>query len=358
MTASPRVVIVTPNFENNSLGRTWCLWQLTRALGWPTEVVGVKGTGVWQPLAGTGFAADCVVPESADRAAALPAVRAAIARADLVIAVKPLTTSLGVALQVRDGVPLLADVDDPDIEVRTDWRPLAERLRRPGFLPSRRVLRRLGDAVREVPRIVSNPVLQRMYGGDVVPHVRDAGPAPEWSDRTEPVVRFVGSVRGHKGVDVLRRAVAGLADDGAVLEVTAAAPSDAAAREHWLGTTSVERGAALVREADVIAVPSLPTLWTPAQLPAKLIDAMIAGRAIVASAAEPVVWALDGTGVLVPAGDADALREALRGLRSPQRRRELGEAARQRALSTFTVEAVAPGFERAATAAMRPAVPA
>ncbi len=357
MTAGPHVAIVTPNFENNSLGRTWCLWQLARALGWSTEVVGVKGSAVWRPLAGTPFAADCVLPASADRAAALPAVRAAIGRADLVIAVKPLTTSLGVALEARDGVPLLADVDDPDIEVRTDWRPLAERLRRPGFLPSRRVLRGLGDAVRTLPRIVSNPVLQRMYGGDVVPHVREAGPDPVWSDRDEPVVRFVGSVRGHKGVDVLRRAVAGLQGD-ALLEVTADAPADAAQHERWLGTTTLERGTALVREADVIAVPSLPTLWTPAQLPAKLIDAMIAGRAIVASSAEPVVWALGGTGVLVPPGDAPALQQALAGMRSPARRRALGEAARERALATFTVEAVLPAFERAATAAMRPPVPA
>lgn len=355
MTALPRVAIVTPNFENNSLGRTWCLWALSRALGWRAEVVGVKGTSLWAPLAGSAFAADCTVPGSSDREAALPAVRAAIGRADLVIAVKPLVPSLGVALAERRGTPLLADVDDPDVEVRTTWRPRMERLRRPGFLASRRAVTGLGEAVRRVPRIVSNPVLQRMYGGDVIPHVRDAGPDPVWSDRDDPVVRFVGSVRGHKGVDVLRAAAA-RAD--VALEVTAAPPADARAGERWLGTTTLEAGEALVRDADVVAVPSLPTLWTPAQLPAKLVDAMIAGRAIVASAAEPVVWALDGAGLAVPPGDVDALAAALTRLRDPALRKELGAAARRRGLERFTVDAVAPDFERAARAAMRAPVPA
>ncbi|MFD1720817.1 glycosyltransferase family 4 protein [Amnibacterium endophyticum] len=355
MSAPVRVALVTPNFENNSLGRTWCLWALSRALGWRTEVVGVKGSALWAPLAGSPFADDCVVPASADRAAALPAVRAAIGRADLVIAVKPLVPSLGVALAERDGTPLLADVDDPDVEVRTTWRPPLERLRRPGFLPSRRAVTALGAAVREVPRIVSNPVLQRMYGGEVIPHVRAAGPEPTWAERDEPVVRFVGSVRGHKGVDVLRVAAARA---GVALEVTAAPPSDASAGERWLGTTTLAEGEALVRGADVVAVPSLPTLWTPAQLPAKLVDAMIAGRAIVASAAEPVVWALGGTGMTVPPGEVEALAEAIRGLRDPVRRRELGAAARERALERFTIDAVAPAFERAAHAAMTTAVPA
>ena len=351
MTAAPRVVLVTPNFENNSLGRTWCLWQLARELGWDPVVVGVKGASVWGPLASSRFAADCRVPQPADRAAARDVVRREVAAADLVVAVKTLPTSLGVALETAAGVPMIVDIDDPDIEVRTSWRPLADRLRRPGFTPYRRSLHRLGAVARTLPRTVSNPVLQRMYGGEIVPHVREPGPAPSWSDRTAPIVRFVGSDRGHKGVGVLRRAVAGLAQEGALLEVTAAAPADAAAHERWLGTTSLDDGLALVRDADVIAVPSLPTLWTPAQLPAKLIDAMMAGRAVVASSTEPVDWALGGTGITVPACDAEALRAALHGLRDPRRRQELGEAARERALATFTVEAVAPVFEQVAAAA-------
>jgi hypothetical protein len=354
---APRIVLVTPNFENNSLGRTWVLWSLARALGWSTTVVGVKGAAVWGPLAGSDFAADCL--PAADPAAALRTVEAAVGRADLVVAVKPLPTSFGVALEAteRSGVPLLLDVDDPDIEVRTTWRPLREKLRHPLPPGRRRELLRLGALAHRVPVTVSNPVLQRMYGGTIVPHARVPAASPVHSATRMPVVRFVGSVRPHKGVDVLRRAVAAEgAREGLRLEVTADAPADAVPWEQWLGTTTVAEGTALVEHADVVAVPSLPTAWSPAQLPAKLIDAMAAGRAIVASDTEPVAWALGGTGVLVPAGDAEALADALHHLRVPAVREALGEAAHARVVEQFSVDAVAPAFERSALGAMRSAV--
>jgi glycosyltransferase involved in cell wall biosynthesis len=348
------VTFVTPNFDNNSLGRTWALWSLARTLGWSTTVVGVKGTQVWAPLRDTAFAADCR-PET-DAAASALQVRRAVDDADLVLAVKPLPTSFGVALDAVavSGTPLLLDVDDPDIEVRTSWRTMRERIRRP-IAPRRAQLLRLGALARSTPTIVSNPVLQRMYGGVVIPHVREPVPAPVFSDSEEPIVRFVGSVRRHKGVEVLRRAVAAETARGPLrLEVTADRPADAAVWETWLGTTTVTEGARLVADADVLAVPSLPNAWSPAQLPAKLIDAMAAGRAIVASDTEPVAWALGDAGVIVPPGDVAALADGLRRLRAPALRRTLGEAALARAVRHFSIAAVAPDFERAATAAMNP----
>jgi glycosyltransferase involved in cell wall biosynthesis len=356
--SAPRLVFVTPNFENNSLGRTWVLWSLARSLGWSTTVVGVKGTTLWAPLAESGFAADCVL---ADAETAPRAVQDAVDAADLVVAVKPLPTSFGVALAAteRRGTPLLLDIDDPDLEVRTTWRPLRERLRHPLPPARRRELLRLGELARRTPRLVSNPELQRMYGGTVVPHVREPVAAPRTSTTGPPVVRFVGSVRAHKGVDVLRRAVAvGRGTGDLRLEVTADAPRDAAPWERWLGTTTVEQGAALVADADVIAVPSLDTAWSPAQLPAKLIDAMAAGRAIVASDTVPVAWALGGTGVLVPSGDVPALADALHHLRVPAVREALGDAALHRAATTFSTDAVAPVFERVAMRTMRAEVDA
>ena len=50
-----RVLLVTPNFDNNSLGRTYCLWLLCRELGWSPRIVGVRGDRIWLPLAGSDF---------------------------------------------------------------------------------------------------------------------------------------------------------------------------------------------------------------------------------------------------------------------------------------------------------------
>ena len=94
-----RVLLVTPNFQNNSLGRTYCLWLLCRELGWQTRVVGVKGDTLWPALAGSDFAADCVLPSGSadDRKAALVEH---VEWSDVVVAVKPLPTSFGVALEL------------------------------------------------------------------------------------------------------------------------------------------------------------------------------------------------------------------------------------------------------------------
>jgi len=196
-------------------------------------------------------------------------------------------------------------------------------------------------------------VLQELYGGDIVPHARVPSGSPTYSDSSAPVVRFVGSPRGHKGVDVLRRSIAALAPEGFTLEVTGPAPDDAAPWERWLGTTTLAEGERLVATADVVAIPSLPTAWSPAQLPAKLIDAMMHGRAIVASSTGPVAWALGTAGLLVPPGDEQALRNALHRLADAEERVGYGTAARERAVRRFSVEAITPVFERSALAAVR-----
>jgi polysaccharide biosynthesis protein PelF len=79
----------------------------------------------------------------------------------------------------------------------------------------------------------------------------------------------------------------------------------------------------------------------PADPPYRLIEAMMSGRAVVGVDVGPAAETLGDAGVLVPAGDPAALAEAcVAMLRSPGRRRALGEAARRRALAYFTTDRV------------------
>jgi glycosyltransferase involved in cell wall biosynthesis len=94
--------------------------------------------------------------------------------------------------------------------------------------------------------------------------------------------------------------------------------------------------------ADIFAMPSL---WEG--LPMALLEAMVAGKAIVASATAGIPEAIVNgrEGILVPPGDLDALASGLRTLLTePVRRRELAAAGLARAHREFTVNVMADGY--------------
>jgi glycosyltransferase involved in cell wall biosynthesis len=104
-------------------------------------------------------------------------------------------------------------------------------------------------------------------------------------------------------------------------------------RFHLLGLRS-DIGT-LLAGADVFVMPSLSE-----GLPLALLEAMLAGRPIVATAVGDIPTALMGgqAGVLVPPGDAGALADALAGLLSdPGQARQLGAAAAARAAEEYTI---------------------
>jgi glycosyltransferase involved in cell wall biosynthesis len=90
---------------------------------------------------------------------------------------------------------------------------------------------------------------------------------------------------------------------------------------------------------DVFAMPSL---WEG--LPLAMLEAMVAGNAIIASATGGIPEAIvDGRdGILFPPGDVEALARGLRTLLTdPERRRTFGAAALERARHEFTVQVMA-----------------
>jgi glycosyltransferase involved in cell wall biosynthesis len=124
--------------------------------------------------------------------------------------------------------------------------------------------------------------------------------------------------------------LAGQGDRRPALEAQAAAAGISHAVT-FLGFVSDVR--VVLAAADVFAMPSLSEGLGVAAL-----EAMAMARPVVATDAgglpESVIHG--ETGLLVPAGDADALAEALMALLSDrQRARAMGEAGRQRALAHF-----------------------
>ncbi|MDR6867241.1 glycosyltransferase involved in cell wall biosynthesis [Microbacterium resistens] len=340
------IVFVTESMEANSLGRTYCLWLLARALGWKTTVLTTLGSRVWGPLADSEFAKDVQLVSEEAFVDAIPAT------AELLVAVKPLPRSLGIAADAasRRTLPLLVDIDDPDLEIRQRrGEPLMAMLRwlrRPG----RSVVDlRLHRLARTLPSIVSNPWLQSRYGGTLIPHAREQMALGEFRDTADLQVAFVGTRHPHKGVDLLRAAIAAVQEDEArtTLVITDDPPADSGAWESWVGRTTLAEGVEIARNADVVVLPSLPNRHAIGQLPVKLVDAMMLGRAVVVSDVPPLPWAVGDAGIVVAADDPAALAEALRTLRTPSVRRDLGLRARERAEQEFSVEALAARFGEA-----------
>jgi glycosyltransferase involved in cell wall biosynthesis len=95
---------------------------------------------------------------------------------------------------------------------------------------------------------------------------------------------------------------------------------------------------ALLAAADALVLPSAFE-----GLPNVVLEAMVAGKPVVATAAPGTTEAVDDgrTGVLVPVGDVKGLCRAMRDLaRDPSRRRALGEAGRSLVAERFPIDAM------------------
>ncbi|HET7789913.1 MAG TPA: glycosyltransferase family 4 protein [Gemmatimonadales bacterium] len=139
----------------------------------------------------------------------------------------------------------------------------------------------------------------------------------------------------------LHVAIAGRGELEEALRARAAALG-IAERTHFLGLRS-DIGD-LLSDADLFVMPSLSE-----GLPLAAVEAMLAGKPIVASAVGELPAVLDDgrAGLVVPPGDARALAEGIGALLAdPDRARRLGGAARERACAEYTVERMVERYAR------------
>ena len=171
----------------------------------------------------------------------------------------------------------------------------------------------------------------------IVPNATKAPPASGRGGGDAVHILFLGRIEKKKGIDELceafhamkdlpgwRATIAGNGEEEALrLRLTELGLSQRVAVPGWQGPQAVSD---LLLQADVLALPSHVE-----NLPVSIIEAMAAGLAVVATpvgAVEDIVS--DGeTGLLVPPGDAAALKDALaRLVQDPALRRRMGDAGR------------------------------
>lgn len=336
------------DLNDNSAGRAYSIWLVLRELGERVLVVG-GGNSLWYPLAASPFANDVW---HVDEFKGVVGAK----RDHHVIVVKPFLDALRTSTAIFPSPRrLLLDIDDPDFTAPWGLEGLKWWVdaRRVGRYQHPTQLYRARRRFTSKNVLVSNPALQGLYGGELLPHVR-APVALESrvhergsdSERPDLVVAFFGTPRPHKGLEVLRGAVRNLRGSAHGLDVRLLVsdrqPAVVWPGEEWIGCVPFEQMPERLSRCDVVVVPSLRSGYSPYQFPAKLLDAMSLGIPVVASDLPPIRWALGGGGLYTQPGDQSELANQLASLCDPDLRTKLGETGRARWRAEFTPKAVAP----------------
>lgn len=357
-----KISVLAHDLAGNATGRADLLARLL-APRWEVEVVGPQfGPELWRPSQG-GDVVHRGLP-----AGKYPGFLGVMPRllglvdGDVIVASKPRPTSYGVGLlaRARRRRPLLLDIDDWELGFfyrSGAWGRVGRALdlADPNGLTWTWVMERLvrrADAL-----IVASRFLEARFGGAFVTHVRDTDAwdpgryDPAWARGAlgaggRRVVMFLGTPRGHKGVDDLVEAVGRLGPD-VLLALVGGEPGSAAMRR-WAGRRHVRvMGPVAFADvprylvaADVVAVPQRATTDTLGQVPAKLLDAMALGRPLVSTAVSMIPEMLEGCGRVVAPGDVAALADAIRDLLAhPAQAAALGAAARRRCVERYSFRA-------------------
>lgn len=220
-------------------------------------------------------------------------------------------------------------------------------------------LRRRISVLHSVSSYVDGVMRRDLLDGDVtptavVPSFRSEDEAPVGRDGSgldalplRPFILFVGALRVVKGIETLLAAYGGL-EDPPPLVLLGTRETDTPP-ELPAGVTVIEAlpNWAVLEAWDHSLFGVLPSLW-PEPFGSVVHEGMSRRRAVVGTTPGGHTDMIeDGvTGLLVPAGDVSALREAMRRLiDDPALRNRLGAAAGVRARD-FTAAAVVPQFER------------
>jgi glycosyltransferase involved in cell wall biosynthesis len=169
-----------------------------------------------------------------------------------------------------------------------------------------------------------------------------------------PVVMYVGRLIAAKGIEVLLKAWRGAGGDATLVLVgdgPLAADARGLAGVRVIGPLARTELPIAYAAAEVVVLPSIPTARFKEPWGLVCNEAMHQGRAVVASDAVGAAaggLVVDGvTGLVVPAGDADALRGAVaRLLGDGQLRSTLGAAGRA-AVAAYNYDAMVAAFDRA-----------
>jgi glycosyltransferase involved in cell wall biosynthesis len=350
------VVVFTPNLAGNATGRALVFVDLLSGHR-PVALAGPRRGPMWKPLEGR--AREMEVIDLGARGLRPSGDTRRLLASSTAILIKPLFSSFGQWLLAGRPGPAILDIDDPEMALmRTDFRTLARSLTSLDGPVVTSVLLRLVDRANAIT--VSNGTLQTQASMEVIPHARDEGLFEPSGVRSRAVARdklgipastrlvvFVGTDRSHKGVDLLIGVAPDIAPARIIIVGAKRRPTAAHPNVTLVPPVPYAEAIRWLAAADVVVVPQLPGPVGRYQAPAKVVDAMAAGRAIVASDLPPIREMVGDDGLLVAPGSREALANGINSLLSDGSHREsLEQRVRRRFLERFSLASVRPALER------------
>jgi GT2 family glycosyltransferase len=373
----PSVAVCGWELAHNPAGRAYNLARMYAAFA-DTEIIGAYfpkwGREIWPPLDNVEIPVHSFVAEDQTRFVdqALDLVMAH--PYDVVHLSKPRMPNIlfGLLYKLIWGATVLMDIDDEELAFADAQTPLAleAHLQKHGRLPELTSLEgrewtRLGVGLATAfdGVTVSNPALQKRYGGQIIRHARDEKrfqPSPELSSQSrkkfkilpdKKVVLFFGTPREHKGLLETARAIAGLGHKDVVFAVVGDFPDPALKQKLqeikgvetlFLGNQPVQSIPEVTALGDVCVLLQEPdAMVSNFQIPAKLTDALAMGRTVILQDLPPTADVIQ-SGAVIPVKDKNALPRALEQALAQPPSAQPGTKARDLFLKEFSFAANTP----------------
>lgn len=372
-----KVTVLAPDVSGGGMTRVYLVSQILQRLGCSVEIMGCQfGDAIYPPPPDT-------LPVSSVPGKPLPGfIRSATQllsqiQGELIYAIKPRPTSLGIALlkKLYTGRSVLLDIDDWELSwfggERYHYRPSLKQLARDIFKPDGALRNpenplyiswsehwiHQADAV-----TVNNQFLQQKFGGHYLPSSKDTHIFDP--NRFDPnvsrqkyglsnyrVLMFPGTARPHKGLEDILMALDQLDQPDLRLVIVGGRKPDGyedklmARWPQWLiklPRFPLDQMAEVVAAAHIIVVPQRDTPTAQAQFPIKLTDGMAMAKPILSTTVGDIPKILGDTGYLVSPHAPRELAEMLQIiLNNPDQAIKRGQLARERCVQHYSVDAMA-----------------
>jgi len=281
---------------------------------------------------------------------------------DIIYAFKPMYTSLGVGLlsKRRKQIPLILDIEDWDAaHFHEDiLKNILISLKR-FYEPSNGLYNALMETQTKKANDITvvSKFLQNRFGGIKLPHGADVSffdPAmfdkkknrTQWNFKEEKIIMFCGTPIPHKGLEELIEAINIINRNDIKLMIVGGGKESLYVDNLIFKSQNTvivsgyqphSKMPELLSMADMIVLPQRKTLFSTAQVPGKVFEAMAMAKPIIASNISDLPEILDGCGWIVEPENPEQLAEKiLYVLNNPEEAEEVGNKARQKCIEKYS----------------------